>query len=94
MHHDLIVFGEDWGGLPSSTQHLIKHLSKTRKIVWVNSIGLRRPTFTLRDIKRIWDKLTATNVRSEQIICLTAEQDDNLYLVAPRTLPAPRTRSR
>ncbi|MEH6453418.1 MAG: glycosyltransferase [Psychromonas sp.] len=91
MANDLIVFGEDWGGLPSSTQHLIKHLSKTRKIVWVNSIGLRRPTLTFRDIKRTWDKLTATNVRTAQTICLTAEQNDNFYVVAPRTLPAPRS---
>lgn len=30
--HDLIVFGEDFGGLPSSTQHLIKRLAQNRKI--------------------------------------------------------------
>ncbi len=58
MKPDLIVFGEDWGGLPSSTQHLIKQLSLTRKVVWVNSIGLRQPRFSIHDIKRVWRKLT------------------------------------
>lgn len=91
MTHDLIVFGEDWGGLPSSTQHLIKHLAETRKIVWVNSIGLRRPTLNLRDMKRIWHKLMATNIRSEQTMPLSAAQHNNFYLIAPRTLPAPRS---
>lgn len=59
MQRDLIVFGEDWGKLPSSTQHLIKHLQKTRKVLWVNSIGLRQPTLTWRDVKRVFEKLLA-----------------------------------
>ena len=63
MHHDLIVFAEDRGGLPSSTQHLIKQLAKTRKVIWINSIGLRQPTFTLRDIKRAFNKLIASSSR-------------------------------
>lgn len=91
MNHDLIVFGEDWGGLPSSTQHLIKHLAETRKVIWVNSIGLRRPTFTYRDIKRSWNKLTATKKSSVQTIELSAQQQRNLQIIAPRTIPAPRS---
>ncbi len=39
---DLIVFGEDFGGLPSSTQHIVARLSKTRRVIWINSIGLRK----------------------------------------------------
>lgn len=57
MAADLIVFGEDWGGHPSSTQHLIGHLARTHKIVWVNSIGLRRPR--LGDMRRVAHKLAA-----------------------------------
>ena len=40
---DLIVFGEDWGARPSSTMHLISHLPGRNRVLWVNSIGLRRP---------------------------------------------------
>jgi len=91
MTNDLIVFGEDWGGLPSSTQHLIRHLAKTRKVVWVNSIGLRRPTLGLCDLKRAWHKLIASNICSVQEIQLPVAQDNNFYIVHPRTLPAPRS---
>ncbi|MGL5006713.1 MAG: glycosyltransferase [Plesiomonas sp.] len=55
----LVVLGEDWGGHPSSTQHLIKRLLHDRQIIWVNSIGLRRPRFNRRDLTRLWQKLWA-----------------------------------
>jgi len=57
MAHDLIVFGEDWGSHPSSSQHLVRHLAADRGVVWVNSIGLRRPGW--RDAGRAVRKLGA-----------------------------------
>ena len=57
---DIVVFGEDFGGLPSSTQHLIKHLAKNHRILWVNSIGLRQPTPTTKDAKRLVAKLSGS----------------------------------
>jgi glycosyltransferase involved in cell wall biosynthesis len=54
---DLIVFGEDWGAHPSSTQHLIRHLAPGRRVVWVNSIGLRRPKLAVADLGRAAAKL-------------------------------------
>jgi len=92
MRRNLIVFGEDWGGLPSSTQHLISQLAKQRKIVWVNSIGLRRPTFGWRDIKRALNKLTRSSSNSSVDKASKALPSDNFYIVHPRTLPAPRSR--
>lgn len=59
MKIDMLVFGEDWGHHPSSTQHLIKHLINEQEIVWVNSLGLRRPRLNLRDIKRLLIKAKA-----------------------------------
>jgi len=55
--HDLIVFGEDLGGLPSSTQHLVKRLARNRKVLWINSIGLRQPGLNTKDISRMYRKL-------------------------------------
>jgi len=54
---DLIIFGEDWASHPSSTQHLVNHLPGARRIVWVNSIGLRRPRLGLADLGRVLRKL-------------------------------------
>ena len=42
----IVAFGEDWGRHPSSTQHLLGHLARTRRILYLNSIGLRRPRLT------------------------------------------------
>ena len=52
----MIVFGEDWGGLPSSTQHIIKQMSGRYSITWVNSLGLRSPKATWHDVKRVFNK--------------------------------------
>jgi len=92
MRHDLIVFAEDWGGLPSSTQHLIKQLAKNRKVVWINSIGLRQPTFSLRDIKRLWVKLTAPKTACAQPEQVNIPVSHDFHIINPRTLPAPRSR--
>lgn len=59
MTADLIVFGEDFGGHPSSTQHLVRHLAEDRRVVWVNSIGLRRPRLSRHDLARAVGKLAA-----------------------------------
>ena len=52
-----IVFGEDWQSHPSSTQHIFKELAKSHDIVWINSIGMRKPTIKLLDVKRVFYKL-------------------------------------
>lgn len=57
MNADLIVFGEDWGSHPSSTQHLIHHMPGQRKVVWVHSIGLRRPRLGVADVGRAFRKV-------------------------------------
>lgn len=57
MKPQLIVFGEDWGGLPSSTQHIIKQMRSDYRVTWVNSLGLRRPRASLHDAKRIINKV-------------------------------------
>lgn len=59
MAADLLVFGEDWGAHPSSTQHLVARMAAQRRVLWVNSIGLRRPRLGARDLGRAACKLAA-----------------------------------
>lgn len=59
MGWDLVVFGEDWGRHPSSTQHLVRRLAADRRVLWVNSIGLRRPRLNRADLRRAGGKLLA-----------------------------------
>ena len=89
--NDLIVFAEDWGGLPSSSQHLIKQLAKTRKIIWVNSIGLRQPRVNLQDAKRLWHKLMSPKTASLSASRVTKTENSNFHIINPRTIPAPRS---
>ncbi len=78
MISDLIVFGEDWGGHPSSTQHIIGHLAATRRVLWVNSIGLRQPRFTLADARRVAGKLKTAFLPPKQ-----PKTAASLHAVAP-----------
>ena len=55
---DLVVFGEDWGRHPTSTQHLVRCLAADRRVLWINSIGMRRPRLDRRDLARIATKAT------------------------------------
>lgn len=52
-----VVFAEDWASHPSSTQHLFAELAKHHEVHWVNSIGMRKPSLKLNDLKRVFNKL-------------------------------------
>lgn len=51
-----IVFGEDWGSHPSSTQHLFKRICAEDEVIWINSMGLRSPKLTHHDFARAYRK--------------------------------------
>jgi glycosyltransferase involved in cell wall biosynthesis len=55
----LVVFSDDWGRHPSSSQHLVRELLPRWKVDWVNTIGTRRPSFTMADAARAFDKARA-----------------------------------
>ena len=84
---DLIVFGEDWGAHPSSTQHLVNLLAADRRVLWVNSIGLRRPRLNFTDLQRLGKKFRAL-LNSRGVTEKTA-LDLPLQIIQPRAIPLP-----
>lgn len=54
---DLIIFGEDWGGHPSTAQFIAKRLLDKCRILWVDSLGYRVPNFGKKDIRRMVTKI-------------------------------------
>jgi len=80
----LIVFGEDWGAHPSSTQHLIKQLSHDYDVIWINSIGLRKPKFRLSDFRRVFDKIFSRQKKSNGT---QADSHSNVTVIAPKVWP-------
>ncbi|MBX2829912.1 MAG: hypothetical protein KTR23_01835 [Rhodospirillales bacterium] len=85
MRRPVIVFGEDWGRHPSSTQHLLRHIAEDRQVLWVNSVGMRRPR--LSDMSRL--------VKKGMAIARPREKKDGVKcpfpVLAPAALPLPGT---
>lgn len=54
---DFLVFADDWGRHPSSCQHLFRRIAEVNRVLWVNTIGTRTPTYSRRDVGRAAEKL-------------------------------------
>lgn len=92
MNPQMIVFGEDWGALPSSTQHIIRQLSDRYEVTWINSLGLRSPKASLHDFKRLCSKATKIvkqlTSKSSQTASLVPTKPLS-KVVEPKYLPFP-----
>ena len=77
---DIVVFSNDWDGDPLSKTHIMRHLARNNRILWVNSIGNRAPRANAHDARRVWRKLSlfATGLR---------QVEPNLYVITPLALP-------
>lgn len=77
---DILCFSNDWSGDPLSKTHLMRLLARDNRILWVNSIGYRRPNVNRADAGRAWRKLSAamTPVR---------EVEPNLFVLNPLVVP-------
>ncbi|AMG12072.1 glycosyltransferase family protein [Vibrio vulnificus] len=106
--NDMIVFAEDFGGLPSSTQHIVRQLAKRHRVLWVNSIGLHQPKWSLKDAKRLLTKLFAIALQKRQPFVENGGNGENgensetfdepnavssnIEIVSFLTIPAPSSR--
>lgn len=88
---DLVVFGEDWASHPSSTQHLMRCLGEQYRIIWVNSIGLRRPRFAVQDMRRVIHKVAGMFAKRAAPSANSAMPAD-FRVVQPRALSWPGSR--
>jgi glycosyltransferase involved in cell wall biosynthesis len=78
----IICFAHDWKGDPTSKTHIMRILSEKNRILWVNSIGMRRPTASARDFRRIAAKLKNSLQGCHRV-------HDNLHVWNPLVLPLP-----
>jgi glycosyltransferase involved in cell wall biosynthesis len=62
----LVVFSDDWGRHPSSTQHLIRQLLPRYRVDWVNTVGTHRPRLSLGDLRRGVEKLKGWTAQSRE----------------------------
>lgn len=77
---DIVCFSNDWDGDPLSKMHAMKILARDNRILWVNSIGNRRPTASAKDVKRIFKKIAGAAVGLR-------ERHPNIHVLTPLAIP-------
>ncbi len=83
---NFIVFSDDWGRHPFSCQHIMEHFLAHNKLLWVNTIGMRTPEFTLYDMKRALGKIRSWVQKPQQ----QSDADishPNLRIISPFMIP-------
>jgi glycosyltransferase involved in cell wall biosynthesis len=81
---DIIVISDDWGRHPFSCQHIMKHFLPQNRLLWVQTIGMRRPKLNFNDAKRSVQKLRSYFSRP---VSQGKRFPDNLTVVDPFMLP-------
>lgn len=79
---NIICFANDWHNDPTSKHQVMKLLSQKNRVLWVNSIGMRKPGASSSDLKRIFSKLRSFMKGLERI-------NENLFVFTPIVLPLP-----
>jgi glycosyltransferase involved in cell wall biosynthesis len=77
---DIICFSNDWDSDPLSKKHIMSRLAKHNRVLWINSIGNRRPTASARDLKRVIKKLKDFSRGQRQVA-------DQIFVYSPIALP-------
>ncbi|MDE2125777.1 MAG: glycosyltransferase [Armatimonadetes bacterium] len=78
---DIVCFAKDWFEDPTSCNHVMQELAKTRRVLWINSISTRAPSLTSgRDVRKIFRKLGSFLKGPTRV-------SDNLLVATPIVIP-------
>ena len=79
--NQIIAFTKDWNDVPTCTTHILREMGKTMPVLWINSIGMRRPQFgSRRDVRRMVRKLGSAFHAAEW-------KENQLKVLSPLVLP-------
>ncbi len=79
---DMLCFSHDWTGDPLSKTHLMRLLARDNRVLWVNSVGYRAPSFgSKKDLGRIVQKLRAAAQPIREV-------EPNLFVFSPLAIPS------
>jgi glycosyltransferase involved in cell wall biosynthesis len=82
--YEIVVFSDDWFGLPFSCKHLLKYFLPEIPLIWVETIGLRAPRFNLYDIKRSTQKISSWFKNEDSF---ADDLPENLRILNPFQIP-------
>ena len=79
----IIAFAKDWLEDETSNHHVLRELSKTRRVLWLNSIATRNPKMSSgRDLGRIRKKLA-------EFASGPVRVENDLWVFSPLVVPLP-----
>lgn len=82
LDQTIICFASNYFFDPTSKHHVMRELSKSRHVLWINWHASRRPSLNGRDLKGIWHKL-------KQIGRGVKKVHERLWVMTPFVLPLP-----
>lgn len=82
----VVTFANDWTADPTSKHHLMRRLSATNPILWVESAGMRTPSLSsAADRARLLSKARAIFRTSRHVA-------PSIHVISPAALPFPQSR--
>ena len=78
----IVCFANDWSADPTSKTHIMRILARHNRVLWVDSIGMRRPAATAYDARRIGKKL-------RRVFRGCRPVEPGLFVGSPLALPFP-----
>lgn len=84
---NIVCFAKDWSEDPTSCNHVMRALSRKHRVLWLNSVGARRPNFgSARDLRKMGSKVLG-------FFKGPLEVEPNLWVYTPLVLPFPYSKA-
>ena len=77
----ILAFTKDWNDVPTCTTHVLREMGKTMPVLWINSIGTRKPSLASpRDFRRVVRRVREGFRRADH-------KENQLSVLSPVVLP-------
>lgn len=77
----IVAFTKDWDDVPTCTTHILRRMGRHMPVLWIESIGTRRPNLAAaKDLTRIWRRLRRAWRRAEL-------KENKLRVLSPFVIP-------
>lgn len=63
----IVGFAKDWNDVPTCVTHILRKMATFMPVLWINSIGTRKPRFSSSDTKRILRRLMCLMKRARRV---------------------------
>ncbi len=82
----IVAFTKDWDDVPTCTTHILREMAKTIPVLWISSIGTRKPSAASgKDLRRIIGRIVSGLKPAEW-------KENNLRVLKPILIPKAESR--